>query len=376
MKVYPNLYTLDSKGKVRLWRAETDPEKGYKIVSGLVDGKQAETSFKAVTPKNVGKANETTVEQQIEIEVAALYEKRVKTDGYFYDVADVSKGKSYFSPMLAKKYSGWQKGWKSVVSKPKLDGFRCLVYEDRIHSREGEPFLTSPHVVEALEEAKAANPSIVFDGELYNHLLKNDFEQIQRLVAKKTPATPEQLAVTREKVEYHIYDIFDRNRPGLDALERVEVLGEIFAKFDFPSFIKLVDHEVCTSHDSVLKAYDRYLDLGYEGQMVLFGAYEVDKRSGGLLKHKPLFDEEFTIEECIEGTGDWAGALKAMKVSKGDIVSEVGVAGPREDNAERWNNRDKLRGTLVTVEYRGITKDQKLRFGVAKKFWNDTVRLF
>ena len=53
-----------------------------------------------------------------------------------------------------------------------------------------------------------ANPNVILDGELYNHDLRNDFEQIISIVRKQKPDDIDMLN-SREMVQFHCYDIID-----------------------------------------------------------------------------------------------------------------------------------------------------------------------
>jgi len=65
MKV--ELYKKDSKGKIRATIFSTDKQYLH-MHSGLLNGKLKETILEC-TPKNIGKSNETTAEQQAELEL-------------------------------------------------------------------------------------------------------------------------------------------------------------------------------------------------------------------------------------------------------------------------------------------------------------------
>ena len=57
------LYKIDTRGKLREWTINIDGNKFY-AVKGLVDGKKTQDKPTLCTPKNVGRANETTAESQ------------------------------------------------------------------------------------------------------------------------------------------------------------------------------------------------------------------------------------------------------------------------------------------------------------------------
>ena len=122
----PTLYQRDSKGKERQWSVHTE---GAEVVVqyGLVGGKIAEkrTTSKA---KNVGKANETTPEQQALLEAKSKWTKQIEREDYH---EDIDKAGLQLRPMSARDYTkvghqvDWDKGrW---LLQPKLDGLR-LVY--------------------------------------------------------------------------------------------------------------------------------------------------------------------------------------------------------------------------------------------------------
>ena len=64
------LYKKDSKGKLRILSIETN-HGDLMQTSGLIDGGKVEHS-KTCKPKNVGRANETTSQEQAVIEAEAL----------------------------------------------------------------------------------------------------------------------------------------------------------------------------------------------------------------------------------------------------------------------------------------------------------------
>ena len=90
------VYKKDSKGKVRVWFAEVVAESIY-VNHGLVAG-MYQTDVTKCIGKNIGKANETSPEQQAILECKSLYEKKINRDGYKVDLDDED---ALVAPMLA-----------------------------------------------------------------------------------------------------------------------------------------------------------------------------------------------------------------------------------------------------------------------------------
>ena len=66
MITHPLLYKQDSKGKIRTYCIEIEGA-DYRMVTGLLDGKQIRTKWTTAKPKNVGRSNATSAEEQAKI---------------------------------------------------------------------------------------------------------------------------------------------------------------------------------------------------------------------------------------------------------------------------------------------------------------------
>ena len=66
-KKFPRLYAKASTGKTKVWEIEALNDTMY-IRSGLLGGTIKELPPKKIVGKNLGKSNETTPEQQCELE--------------------------------------------------------------------------------------------------------------------------------------------------------------------------------------------------------------------------------------------------------------------------------------------------------------------
>jgi ATP-dependent DNA ligase len=370
--IYKTLYHRDNNDNIRIWFMEQEGSK-FRTHSGIEGGKIVISEWKQANAKNVGKTNATSDESQATAEIEALYQK--KLDRKYSLTADTAQRSNFVQPMLADKFHEIKtfKTKKTWFLQPKFDGLRCVMDEDGGTSRAGKPFHTVEHLVTDLSEA-ALKYNVTFDGELYNHDYKEDFEKIVSLVKKQklSSLSEEELQEIAEKVQFHIYDVIfwdDLERPYRD---RFDFLEEIFEE----DFLDIKNIKLCKTIqidgldlERTQQAHDNFFADGYEGLMLrdADSPYEF-KRSKGLLKYKNFDEDEFELLDIIEGQGNWSGAAKAVVVKTPHGESEAGVAGTYERNKDIWENPKKYIGGQVTVKYQGYTKDNKLRFGVVKAF--------
>lgn len=353
MKTYPTLYTVDNLGRVRVWLMQRAGDK-YRSVSGTEDGLRTKSGWTVATPKNEGRKNGTTGEEQAHAEMMAEYGKKLKRK-YYEDRASVG-GSKHVSPMLAQKYTSVPEGL--FYTQPKLDGMRCVASKDGLFSRTGERFTSCKHVEEALAEFFVdENANVTLDGELYNHKLRDDFSRLASLIRGGKRQAPE--------VQYHVYDgvwcgqnfgarsvWLKENVPWSPTVHRVETLA-------------------VSSEAQLDEAFGRFLSLGYEGQMVrLDGPYEC-KRSKLLLKRKEFEDQEFPVLAVEEGLGNWAGYAKRIILSLPDgRTFGAGVKGDQTFTKQLLLSARSEKGAprLATVRYQNLTPDGIPRFPVAVDF--------
>jgi DNA ligase-1 len=356
------LYKIDTKGKTRVWWMEYDAEK-YRTHSGIKDGKIVVSGWQYPTMKNVGRANETTVEEQVKAEVASEYTKKEYQGKYHQTTTWAKNGAKFYECMLADKYNPKKHTNFPYYTQPKLDGVRCLVSKYGMQSRNGKPIVSAPHIFEALQPFFAEHPDVVLDGELYNHDLKNDFEKIISLV-RKTKPTAEDLKESEELVQYWVYDcIMDKDFGSRNAFIAQNIVSH-------PSII-IVYTRIVPDEKDISRRLGTYLEAGYEGQMLRVpdSPYE-GKRSKFLIKHKEFEDDEFEIVSIEEGKGNWAGAAKRIEIRLKDGTTQFsGVRGSLDMLKDVLYNANEYIGTDVTVRYQNKTEDNKLRFPVVIAFW-------
>lgn len=354
MKLKP-IYKQTKSGKIQQWEIEVVDNK-YRTISGQTDGKLITNEWTVVSGKNIGRANETSPNEQALKEAEAKRTLKLER-GYFENINSISK-KQYFEPMLATKWEDRrEKVQYPLYSQPKLDGIRCIVTKDGMFSRNGKPILSAPHIFQSLQPLFVDNPNLIFDGELYCDKLANDFNKIVSLV-KKTKPTAEDLAESEAVIQYHIYDLPSSNK---NFLHRMLDLDELFDTYEF-QYAQLVQTDTCQTEDELMELYGSYVDAGYEGQMLRTDEPYENKRSKTLMKHKTFVDEEYTILDVVEGEGNKSGQVGYMVFEREGKRFKSNVKCSWEEGAEILKNKNKLIGKEATVKYFNLTPDGIPRF--------------
>lgn len=355
----PELFKRDTKGKVRTWTIQygwdDDNTAGIRAISGLVDGKKITSVWNISEAKNVGRSNATTAKSQAEFEAQADHTKK-KGAGFFQDINLIDTF-AHFKPMLAHDFA--KKPVTSGYTQPKLDGIRCIASADGLYSRSFKEIVAVPHIAEALEEFCEKFPGITLDGELYNHELKSDFQKITSLVRKTKNLGEDELAESKQMVQYHVYDCFDSNNTDMPFIERYE-----FLKMFLPTGVSIVlvdTHDASTSAD-IDELYGMYTSDGYEGQMIRQNTAYEGKRSNNLLKRKEFITEEYKVIEVHEGQGAWTGYAKRLTLELPD--GRTFSSGIRGSQAKLKELLDNPNIDWATCRYFELSNDGVPRFPV------------
>ena len=243
----------------------------------------------------------------------------------------------------------------------KYNGMRCLDGVKGQYSRYGKKIESAPHIHEAIENAGIFShfPEIVIDGELYNHDLRYNLNDLISIVSKTKNITGDDLVKSAEMVKYYVYDGYDFSvgsdiiTPETKCADRRIALEALFV--EVPEVV-VVDFKWAHSEEQVWDIYNQYVEDGYEGAIVrLNGAYE-NKRSSNLLKMKPTDDAEFKIVDVIEGIGGRSGMAGKVIVEMPDgRTFGCGMKGKMEQFREVLANKQKYIGKTVTIYYNGFT---------------------
>jgi DNA ligase-1 len=356
---FPILYKYTNTGAIQQWHIIVEDDKFW-TVEGQKGGKLTTSLPTVCTSKNVGKVNETTPREQAVAEANAKHLKK-RESGYYLEHELVNE-KKFFEPMLAKD----AKESKDLTFKvrtfvqPKLDGLRCINQDGKLMSRNGKPYVACPH----LEQSDTT-----FDGELYTHQYKDDFNKIVSLCKKQKP-TPEELAESEAKVEMWVYDYPSHN--GVFS-ERYKALMEYWSQnLDKFKGIKIVDTWEVKSWDEIKKYHEIFLGKGYEGTIIRLdlGPYE-NKRSKQLLKYKDFIDEEFKIIGAEEGTGGRTGTIGYFIMQHDKNPNQTfksNVKGDFDYLKDLWKNHKKYIGKSATVKYFQRTPKQADGTGDVPRF--------
>ena len=363
MKIFPTLYKRsNSKEHINQWQIEVDGD-SFRTTTGFVNMKQFTGDWTRCEPKNIGKKNATTAEEQALFEANAMFTKR-KDLGYWEDINDCDK-KVFFAPMLAQDYDKRKDKVKfPILSQPKLDGIICVVKSDGMWTRNGKEIISAPHVYENLKHIFDTQPDLVLDGELYTSNRDVDFNTIISCV-RKTKPTQADLDLSTQYIEYWMYDMLDPNEIDYGYEGRCENLFDLKREFNLDPFIyKVIATYELPDAKHVDEQLSHYIEQGFEGQILRDpnSLYE-NKRSNGLLKHKTFHDDEFRILSVNEGVGKFANKAATMSFQTPEGVKfDSTINGTMEYLEEIWAIKDQLIGKLATVKYFEKTTDGSLRF--------------
>lgn len=344
--IYPTLYKRSTTGKVSTWYVETN-DNCFRTVSGFEDGQKVTSEWTCCEGKSYNTNNEQATK-----EAEAMHRKRTETS-YWEDITKIDTP-VYFKPMLANDWFDYKSKVKyPIYSQPKLDGIRCIIRADGMWTRNGKQIISAPHIFEALKPLFETDNDLILDGELYADKDVADFNTIISCVRKTKPTTDD-LEISKQYIEYHVYDL-----PSYDGvfIDRYHSL----IKLHLPSCCVKVGTSIVNTEKEVDEIYSNCISNGYEGQILRLNAPYENKRSKSLLKYKTFNDAEFTILGVIEGKGNLTGKVGKMQFEIDGKPFESAINGTWEYLEELFKRND-LIGKKATVKYFELTADGIPRF--------------
>lgn len=274
--------------------------------------------------------------------------------------------------MLAYKVDAKPIDWsENVFMQPKLDGVRCIIQTNDqgkviAYSRTGKPWLNINHILKDLKLFFDQNPDVVLDGELYNHDLRDDFEQIISLVRTQKPS-PYVRSKSKKLVQFHCYDYANGSDSYKTRMNNLAVAS-------FYSYcIKYVPTSVVYHYNHAQLKHQAFLERGYEGSILRLDKPYEQKRSYSLQKFKDFHDAEATIIGYVKGKGKRTGTLGKF-IMKDDEGIEFGCPPGKgfnyKDLTKILNNIDDYIGQRATFTYFERTKANSYRHPMFKTLRN------
>ncbi len=208
----------------------------------------------------------------------------------------------FLKPMLAKDSNKCQTSVlnKRLLCSAKLNGVRCLMQssEGKIHaiSRGGKEYNVPTTLIrEALEDFFKEHPSVILDGELYNH--GHHLQELSGIARLKE--WEDRCSI----LEYWIYDIADSTKTFEERLEFLMLLKD---KLKGISKVKVIDHTETNSFKEIQDLHNKWVNEGYEGLVARKpnSTYQFGRRGSDMIKVKEYMEQEFEIIDYKDGLRD------------------------------------------------------------------------
>ena len=194
------------------------------------------------------------------------------------------------------------------------------------------------------------------DGELYCHGMS--FEEIVSITSRTVNLHPD-----HKKIQFHVFDVVNE----LPQLRRSLIIENLRG---LNKWLVVSPFWICESLNDIMRAYDKLIELGYEGIIVRHNsAPYVKKRSIFVMKFKPKKEDRYEIvgfEEEVSIRGIPKCSLGAFICNSNDgNTFNVGTGFTADQRITFWDNRESLIGKIVVVQYQHLTSGKKVpRFPV------------
>ncbi|MBD3755953.1 MAG: DNA ligase [Gammaproteobacteria bacterium] len=264
------------------------------------------------------------------------------------------------SLLLLDSYAGQEEiqGW---LLSEKLDGVRAYWDGKHLFSRQGKRFAVPDWFTENF-------PPFELDGELW--LGRGQFEQTVSIVNQQQPHNGWQ------QLTYQIFEV--PNQAG-GLLQRLDVLKLYLQVFPAP-YLHVIEQTAVNGREEVTSRLKEVVAAGGEGLVLrdpntLYYA----GRSARGLKVKEKQDAECMVQGYTEGEGKYQGQVGALvceivagqfpELSGSQRILKIGSGLSDQERLE-----PPLKGSVVTFQYMGLTKNGLPRFPVYWRIRSDKSR--
>lgn len=371
------LYSKSKTGKTLVWSAFSDYSlntEGFVniiVTWGQENGKMQEKIRTVKSGKNLGRSNETSLKEQVDLEIKYLYESQFDKN-YFLSMNEYAEPKT---PMLAHKFK--DKAHKisldadlnfidEYCAQPKLNGVRCkvIITDEKTPmvflSRTNKAFRSFPLLEKKLKEMFKVGDEI--DGELFHPSIP--FENIITLVNSSddrsitNPLTEE--TWESKDIQYHVYDIIPVTLQEASFKERFYPLLERIAEDNLP--VSIVPTTIVKNFEEVKLLFKAFMVKGFEGLMFRKSdsKYEYGIRSLYLLKYKEMEQEEFLISDIYLAENDPSKVMFTLSnhhaTTKLYSHFDCALKGNKDDNLLFYTHREDYLLKYLTVDYQVLSK--------------------
>jgi len=354
---FPTLYKRTSTGAIQEWTIEVIGNT-FVTKSGQVGGVIKESKPTTCIGKNIGKANESSPEQQALIEAQAKFDKQLKSK-YKLDVDDIDT-QTFISPTLASPL----KARKKPIVFPafvqiKYNGVCCIIdNEFGSRSRNGEIFYNIKHINKELESFFEKNPDVVLHGELYNYDLRRNLNRLVELVAvtrKEKDLTPELISESKRIVQFWVYDGYIKGKESEPYKKRIVDIQSLIRGM---RYIFIAPTHVVKNEEDIKKHFDAALEDGQEGVIVkMIKMPYLHKKNTDIIKYKEKDSAEYKVVRFIEGNGNWTGcAKKATCLLENGETFESNIYGDMPFLKYVLENQDEYLNKIYTVDFQCLSE--------------------
>lgn len=348
----PVLQSTTRTGKAKFWQGHVvrDAWLWYTQASywqSKNDGSSSEVQWSdlyEVEPKNVGRSNATTAQEQSFLEIERDFQRQ-KDKGY---TEEGQEPEILPLPMLAHSFKdrGHKVTWPAYVQ-PKLNGQRMLFDGEQGWSRGGK--LIIPECIAHIKDQIGSLPDgVILDGELIlpgNPLLQKTMTAIKKFRPELSPT-----------LVYWVYDVVT---PGLPFSFRFQTLQSLL-EGNYPN-VRITPTKTVENEAEVFSLHKQFVSEGYEGSMVRFDyeGYDIGHRNNQLQKVKDFVDAEFPVLDIVEGGGRFKGAaIFVCRATETDTFTCV-PEGDMDYRRSLFQNRADILSTTkyLTVRYQELSKD-------------------
>lgn len=371
------LYKYSSKMKLQVWSCYTE---GADVITkhGEFYSENMQLSKVTAVPKNIGKVNETTAEEQALIECVAAY-KGQRTNKHYRDTVEEAQEVVAACRIPRKLHNYKDHGYKikypAYVS-IKMNGSRACVIEGDLYSKIGRlEEVKVTHIKQALEKLNSLSPCFL-DSEVYAHGVslqrirsawlkpyRTDKEKI-KLQAKLAVEGRESYDPDKDTqaLQLHVFDIPVESVPFKVRIEKMKTLELAVMALGLEDVIKINYPTLVNCEADMLRLREKAVLMGYEGVVI----YEEDdmmhfnSKSYSTQKSKPRLDAEgYVTEVLVDKKGN--GKLKirasdALGNATFGCVMKVG----RRDNKTYPKDFESLKkeclGRWITFSYEELSE--------------------